>query len=91
MLDKDLMDHIVQLHLGEGRTYKSLSDEYGVSANTIGRAVKRFRDHAKANKEKAKQLADLERLRKLELENAELKKENDFLKRAAAFFAKENN
>ena len=90
MIDKELMGHIVQLHIGEGRTYKSLSDEYGVSLNSIGRAVKRFRDEAKANEEKAKQIAELERLRKLELENAELKKENDFLKRAAAFFAKEN-
>ena len=77
MIDKELMDHIVQLHIGEGRTYKSLSDEYGVSVNSIGRAVRRFHNEAKANEEKAKQLADLE-------------KENDFLKQAAAFFAKEN-
>jgi transposase len=45
---------------------------------------------AKANEEKAKQLADLEKLRKLEQKVAELEKENDFLKQAAAFFAKEN-
>ncbi len=90
MIDKELMDHIVQLHIGEGRTYKSLSDEYGVSVNSIGRAVRRFHNEAKANEEKAKQLADLEKLRKLEKKVAELEKENDFLNQAAAFFAKEN-
>ena len=90
MIDKELMDQIVQLHIGEGRTYKSLSDEYGISVNSIGRAVNRFHNEAKANEEKAKQLADLEKLRKLEQKVAELEKENDFLKQAAAFFAKEN-
>lgn len=91
MYDKKLLDHLIKLHLEQGRTYQSLQDEYGVSKNTIIRAVNKFRKEAEANAEKAKILADMERLRKLEIENAELKKENDFLKKAAAFFAKENN
>lgn len=91
MYDKELIDHIVKLHLEQGRTYQSLQDEYGVARNTIGRAVRKFRKEAEANAEKAKMLADMEELRRLKAKVAELEKENDFLKKAAAFFAKENN
>ena len=41
-----------------------------------------------SNKEKS-QLELMEEVRKLRQEKAELEKENDFLKKAAAFFAKE--
>ena len=91
MYDKELMDHLIKLHLEQGRTYQSLEDEYGVSRNTIGRAVRKFRKEAAANAEKAKILADMEELHRLKVKVAELEKENDFLKKAAAFFAKENN
>ena len=91
MYDKELMDHLIKLHLEQGRTYQSLEDEYGVSRNTIGRAVRKFRKEATANAEKAKILADMEELHRLKVKVAELEKENDFLKKAAAFFAKENN
>ncbi len=91
MYDKELMNHLVKLHLEQGRTYKSLEDEYGISHNTIGRAVSKFRKEAADNAEKAKILADMEELHRLKKKVAELEKENDFLKKAAAFFAKENN
>ena len=91
MYDKDLMNQLIKLHLEQGRTYQSLQDEFGVSKSSISYAVRRFQKEAEANEEKAKILADMKRLRKLEAENEELKKEVDFLKKAAAFFAKENN
>ena len=90
MYDKELMDHLVRLYLEQGRTYKSLADEFGVSKNTISRAVNRFREEAEVNAEKAKALAEMEEMQRLRRENEELRKENDFLKKAAAFFAREN-
>ncbi len=91
MYDKELLAHLVKLHLEQGRTYISLEDEFGVHRNTISRAVRRFRKEAEADAEKAKVLADMEELHRLQKEVEELRKENDFLKKAAAFFAKENN
>ena len=91
MYDKELMDHLVKLHLEQGRTYISLEDEFGVYRSTISRAVRRFRKEAEADAQKAKALADMEELHRLKKEVEELRKENDFLKKAAAFFAKENN
>ena len=46
MYDKELMDHLVKLHLEQGRTYISLEDEFGVYRSTISRAVRRFRKEA---------------------------------------------
>ena len=90
MYDRELMDHLVKLYLEQGRTYKSLAAEFGVSKNTISRAVNRFREEAASDAEKAKALAAMEELQRLRRENEELKKENDFLKKAAAFFVREN-
>ena len=77
------MNQIVKLHLEQGRTYKSLEDEFGVHRNTISRAVCLFRKEAEADVQKAKALADIEELHRLKKEVEELRKENDFLKKAA--------
>lgn len=89
-IDPELRSKIVQLHVQEGRTFKSLSDEYGYPASTISRWVRDYRQAAMKDKEQSRALADMEKLHKLQKENEELKKENDFLKKAAAFFAKES-
>ena len=84
---------IVQLHLEDGRTYKSISEEYDVSKSSIKKWCNEFSEECNKQSQKnptAVNEADLmkenQRLRK-ELE--EQKKENLFLKKAAAFFAKE--
>lgn len=80
---------VVALHLEEGRTLKSLQDEYNVSKASISIWVKQFRNECQIN-DKAKEDYDYmkENLR-LRKELEEIKKENLFLKKAAAFFAKE--
>ena len=88
--DPELKEEIIKLHIRDGRTFKSLSDEFGFSADVISRWVKKYRQCAQADADRAKQLADMQELRRLQKEIEELKKENDFLKKAAAFFAKEN-
>ena len=39
-IDPELREKIVQLHVQEGRTFKSLSDEFGYPASTISRWVR---------------------------------------------------
>lgn len=88
--EPELKERIIRLYIQEGRTYQSLSDEYNISRGVISRWVKKYRENAASNAKQAKHLADMERLRKLQNEIEELRKENDFLKKAAAFFAKES-
>jgi transposase-like protein len=59
----------------------------GISETALGKWVKAYK--AK-NKEDGTHLSpmDIERVRQLERDNARLAKENEFLKKAAAFFAK---
>lgn len=90
MIDNELRKQIVRLHFEQGRTVKSLSEEFGVSKNAITRWISAYREEAAANAEKEAALKSMEEVARLRRENEELKKENDFLKKAAAFFAKES-
>ena len=80
---------IVRLHEEEGRTYKSITAEYGVSKASISKWCRELREECQKSPE-AKEEYDLmkENLR-LRKELEEMRKENLFLKKAAAFFAKE--
>ena len=89
MYSKEFWDEIIRLHIEEGRTYKSLSEEFGVSVHQIGIRVRKMRSEAQTNEMKSKSLQDMEEIRRLREELAEAKKENDFLKKLAAFYAKE--
>lgn len=80
-----------KLHVKEGRSYKSLSDEFGISARAIGCKVRKLRAETEMDEMKAKALGDMNEIRRLQDELAEVKKENDFLKKLAAFYAKETN
>lgn len=83
---------IVRLHTEEGRAYKSITAEYGVSKASISKWCSEFGKECQA-----KALEDLDSPNEMELmkenlrlrkELEEAKKENLFLKKAAAFFAK---
>jgi transposase len=79
----------VRLHLEEGRTIKSLSDEYSVSKASISIWVKNYREECQTNQETKEDYDYMLENRKLRKLLEETKKENEFLKKAAAFFAKE--
>ena len=66
--DEELKKHIIRLHLEEGRTIKSLTEEYKMGKGTI-----RYWLHHRSKECQT---------------NIRIKNENDFLKKAAAFFAK---
>ena len=87
--NEDTKKKIVRLHLEEGRSLKSLSEEFSVSKSGISNWVKKYREECQTNAD-AKQEYDLmaENLQ-LRKQLEEMEKENRFLKKAAAFFAKE--
>lgn len=80
---------IVRLNLEEGRTLRGLATEYGVSKASISIWVKQFREECQTNEEAKADYDFMKENLKLKRQLAELQKENDFLKKAAAFFAKE--
>mgnify|MGYP005900737015 FL=1 len=80
---------IVRLHLEEGRTLKGLAAEYGVSKASISNWTKQFREECQTNDEAKADYDYMKENLQLKKQLAELQKENDFLKKAAAFFAKE--
>lgn len=80
---------VVREHIQDSRTINSLAAEYGVSKATISNWVRAYREECQTNDAEKSQLELMEEVRKLRQEKAELEKENLFLKKAAAFFAKE--
>lgn len=85
----ELKEKVLRLYLEEGRTNRSLTQEYNLGKGTLKYWLNQYQKECKVNplkQEEADNFALTQRLRK---ENEELKKEIDFLKKAAAFFAKE--
>ncbi|WP_347131603.1 transposase [Streptococcus thermophilus] len=80
---------IVRLYIQDGQTLKSLAAEYGVFQASISNWVRHYRKECQTNNKEKSQLELTEKVRKLRQEKADLEKKNDFLKKAAAFFAKE--
>lgn len=87
--ENEFKQRIVRLHLEEGRTIKSLADEYSVSKASISIWVKAYREECHKNQETKEDYDYMLENRKLRKQLEEARKENDFLKKAAAFFAKE--
>lgn len=79
----------VRLHLEEGRSLKGPAAEYGVSHASISNWTNQFREECQANEETKADYDYMKENLQLKKQLAELQKENDFLKKAAAFFAKE--
>ena len=80
---------IVRLHEEEGRTYKSIIAEYGVSKASISKWCGDLRKECQTSPETKQEYDSMKENLRLKRENDELRKEVAFLKKAAAFFAKE--
>ena len=78
------------LVIDTGRPIAHVAKEIGVGEALLGRWVgqERAKDTAPAGALDAGERAELERLR---VENAELRMDREFLKKAAAFFVSENS
>jgi transposase len=77
----------VQLVIETGKPIAEVARDLGVNDGTLGNWVQAWRN---ANPESEPELSPLERVRmkELEEENRRLRLENEFLKKAAAFFAR---
>ncbi len=72
-------------------TSRSIADvarELGINETSLGNWVRAYREKH-AGEEPALELSERARLRELERRNRELEMENAFLKKAAAYFARE--
>ena len=89
----ELKRKIVRLHEEEGRTYKSITDEYGVSKASISKWCSEFskecQKQAEITPDTPNEMELMKENLRLRKELEESKKEILFLKKAAAFFAKE--
>ena len=89
----ELKKKIVRLHLEEGRTIKSLMTEYGVSKTSVSKWCAEFskecQTQAITNPDSPNEAELMKENLRLRKELAEKEKEIFFLKKAAAFFAKE--
>ncbi len=86
---KELKEKILKLYLEQGRSGRSLTQEYQLGRGTLSYWLKEYRKECTANPKMKEQYIVSEEMRQLHRENEELRKENQFLKKAAAFFAKE--
>ena len=89
MYDTEFKEKMIRLHLDEGRTIASLSAEYGFAKSTYREWENRYRNECQKNEEAKDELTLMEENRQLKKQLEEQDKEIRFLKKAAAFFAKE--
>lgn len=79
----------VKLVIDNSRPIVEVARELGIGEGTLGSWVARYRrEHA--GEEPALSGSERERLRQLEREARELRMENEFLKKAAAYFARDH-
>ena len=89
--EPELKEKILRLYLEEGRTKKSLTDEYHLGSGTVTYWLQQKRAECQTDPLVKEQADNYEEVRKLRLDLAESQKENAFLKKVAAFFAKESD
>ena len=85
----EFKEKLVRMHLEEGRTVKSLNQEYNIGTGTLNNWIKLYREECKTNPIKQEQKDYFKESNTLRKQIEELEKENRVLKKAAAFFAKE--
>lgn len=84
----ELLERGVRVAVESGRPIKHVADDLGVPAETLRRAVRRA-EVANGSRPDVPSREEREEIRKLRSENFELRRANEILKSASAFFAKE--
>lgn len=82
-------DEAVKMVLETSRPIAHVARELGLNEGTLGNWVNRYRTEHGPDEEPDLNISERARLRELEAENRELKMKNEFLGKAAAFFAQE--
>lgn len=80
---------VVKRVLTSGASVAKVADELGVNENTLHGWMKKYREKPSSPFPGSGNLSpEDEQIRKLERQNRELREENEILKKAAAYFAK---
>ncbi len=87
---KEFKEGAVRLIVEEGKSLAEVSRDLDVHASVVGSWVKRAEIDRGRGPPGALNTAEREELARLKKENRELRMERELLKKAAAFFAKEN-
>ncbi len=82
-------EEAVRMVVEGSRPIATVARELNINAGTLGNWVDRYRD-AHPVSEEPLTLSERVRLKELEAENRELRMKNEFLGKAAAFFAQES-
>lgn len=85
----ELRSEVASYVLDENHTCAQAARAYNLVAETVRNWVNAERERRKGNTAEARESVDRARLAELERRNKELEFENAFLKKAAAYFAKE--
>jgi len=85
---EEIKKKVIRLHLQEGRTIKSLAAEYSVSSASVYNWIRNYYRDCQTSQEVKNKYELMRENRKLKKRLQESEKENDFLKKAAVFFAK---
>ena len=80
-------EEAVKMVLETSRPIAVVARELGINDGTLGNWVNKYRNEHPASEDLG--ISERSRLKELEKEVRELRMERDFLKKAAAFFAKE--
>ena len=85
----EFREEAVKLVIETSRPIAQVAKELGINEGTLGNWVNTYRrEHV--GDEPALTVSERARLRELERETRELRMENEFLKKAAAYFAKDH-
>ena len=85
---QEFKDELCQEVIATSRTIKDVAVAYGVGAETLRKWLIKYRD-VHGGTETELTLGERARLKELERENSELRAETAFLKKATAYFARE--
>ena len=86
---QEYKDEAVELVVSSGRPIAEIARDLGINEGTLGNWVQTAKKSGKVQ-EKPLDTDERARLKELEEENRRLKMERDFLKKAAAWFAGQN-
>ena len=85
----EFRDEAARMVVETSRSIAEVARELGISETSLGNWVRAYRENH-AEDEPPLQVSERARLRELERLNRELEMENAFLKKAAAYFAREH-
>jgi transposase len=87
---QEFKDELCREVIDSSKPIKSVATEYGVGAETLRSWLKKYKEaHGGSETEPELNVSERARLKELERENQELKAVAAFIKKAAAYFARE--